>query len=474
MSATEREEALALLCSPELLSRVVADLGALGVVGEETTLACCYLAAISRLCERPFGAVVASASSSGKSSVLEAVCALVPEEDLVNLSAITPQALYYLAAGALRNKVLVLAEEQGASRASYALKLLLSEGRLSIAATGKERASGRLQTRSYEVAGRVSVLMTATDAEVDPELENRLVTLSTNESPEQTAAIQRAQLEAMSLDALIARRRREQIVRLHGSAQRLLAPFPVVLPPGISLDLPSSLLRHRRDHQKALSMIAAITILHQHQREQRSAGSGENTISYLEATPEDVERGAALARAVLFSRAAELAPAEARLREAMTSHVDAVAERSGCRPGEVGVTRRELRQLLGWSDKQVRSATWRLVRLEHLVSTPGGRGRLRRYRLVESFVASGPERSLPRRQATVDGSPSVGPTPGRTPRTASPGRTSEFARLAPSRHTHDAGADDVDVEGDEEPPGQVSFSLPLGAGEMATRPRARR
>ena len=254
------------------------------------------------LCERPFGAVVASASSSGKSSVLEAICALVPEEDLVNLSAITPQALYYLAAGALRHKVLVLAEEQGTSRASYALKLLLSEGRLSIAATGKERASGRLQTRSYEVAGPVSVLMTSTDAELDPELENRLVTLSTNESPEQTAAIQRAQLEAMSLDALVARRQREKIVGLHRNAQRLLAPFPVVLPPGAMLDLPSSLLRHRRDHQKALSMIAAITILHQHQREQRSAGSGENTITYLEASAEDVERGVTLARGAVLPR----------------------------------------------------------------------------------------------------------------------------------------------------------------------------
>ena len=284
MGAAEREEALALLRSPELLSRVVVDLGALGVVGEETTLSCCYLAATSRLCERPFGAVVASASSSGKSSVLEAVCALVPEEDLVNLSAITPQALYYLAAGALRNKVLVLAEEQGAGRASYALKLLLSEGRLSIAATGNERASGRLKTRSYEVAGPVSVLMTSTDAELDPELENRLVTLSTNESPEQTAAIQRAQLEAMSPDALVAGRRREQIVCLHRNAQRLLAPFPVVLPPGAMLDLPSSLLRHRRDHHKALSMIAAITILHQHQREHPSVGSGERAITYLEAS----------------------------------------------------------------------------------------------------------------------------------------------------------------------------------------------
>jgi DNA primase len=474
MTAAEREEALGLLRTPELLSRVVADLGSLGVVGEETTLSCCYLAAISRLCERPFGAVVASASSSGKSSVLEAVCSLVPEEDLVNLSAITAQALYYLAAGALCHKVLVLAEEHGASRAGYALKLLLSEGRLSIAATGKERASGRLSTRSYEVAGPVSVLMTATDAELDPELENRLVTLSTDESAATTAAIQAAQMSAMTLDALVARRRREQLVRLHRNAQRLLQSFPIVLPPGVALGLPSSALRHRRDHQKALSMIAAITILHQHQREQRTAGAGEAAVSYLEASATDVERGIELARSVLFSRAAELAPAEARLCEAITEHARTVAEQSGCELYEVGVTRRELRGLLGWSDKQVRSATDRLVRLEHLVSTPGGRGRLRRYRLVESFEASGPERpSRVQVAGTTSSSPSVRPPAGRTSQAPRGGRSSQFAHLAASSRAHDACEDDVDEDVDADGSGQMSFAMP-GAGGTMTRRRGRR
>jgi hypothetical protein len=137
------------------------------------------------------------------------------------------------------------------------------------------------------------------------------------------------------------------------------------------------------------------------------------------------------------------------------------------------VTRREHRELLGWSDKQVRSATERLVRLEHLVSTPGGRGRLRRYRLVESFAASGPERSSPPAPRR-DGSPSVRPSPGRTSYASSAGRTSEFARFASSPRTHDAAEDDVDVDVDVEPPGQLSFPLPVSATRAATRRGARR
>jgi hypothetical protein len=130
MSAAERDDALALLGDPDLAERVVSDLGTLGVVGEETNLLVAYLATISRKAERLFGVVVQSSSAAGKSTLADAVCKLVPEEDLASYSAVTGQALYYVGAADLAHKVLAVAEEQGAARASYALKLLVTEGRL--------------------------------------------------------------------------------------------------------------------------------------------------------------------------------------------------------------------------------------------------------------------------------------------------------------------------------------------------------
>ena len=44
-----------------------------------------------------------------------------------------------------------MVEEEGAERASYALKLLQSEGELMIASTGKDVSSGRLVTQTYRV-----------------------------------------------------------------------------------------------------------------------------------------------------------------------------------------------------------------------------------------------------------------------------------------------------------------------------------
>jgi hypothetical protein len=417
MSEAERAEAMALLSDPDLLGRLGSDLGALGVVGEQTNLLVCYLATISRLCERPFGVLVQSSSAAGKSTLSDAVCSLVPPEELVALSAITTQALYYLGGADLSHKVLAVAEEQGAARASYALKLLVSEGRLSIASTGKDKSSGKLSTASYEIAGPIALVMTTTASDIDPELENRLVVLGIDEAAAQTQAIVDAQRRSASLDGLRARATREHLRRLHANAQRLLAPFPVVIA-DLDAAFPTSATRHRRDHAKLLSLISALTVLHQHQRAHKTLVVGDTTLEYLEANGDDVANGIALARQVLIRGTDNLSPQAARLRAVFEEVAKEKAAASGCDLSEVGVTRRELRERLGWSDKQVRTGTDRLVALEYLVVAGSGRGRCRTYSYVGDFDQVGPSAGP------------VGPREGRTADRVSPGRTSRLARFA--------------------------------------------
>ena len=57
----------------------------------------------------------------------------------------------------LKHKVLAVVEEEGALRAAYALKLLQSEGVLTIASTGKDATTGRLITHQYRVEGPVTI-----------------------------------------------------------------------------------------------------------------------------------------------------------------------------------------------------------------------------------------------------------------------------------------------------------------------------
>ncbi len=144
MSEQERSEALALLQHPQLVRQILADYEACGLVGEQVNKLLCYLACTSRLLPRPLAVLVQSSSAAGKTTLLEGTLGFMPEETVERASALTGQALYYMPREGLRHKILCVAEEQGATQASYALKLLQSEGALRIAT----RRTGPLRKRT--------------------------------------------------------------------------------------------------------------------------------------------------------------------------------------------------------------------------------------------------------------------------------------------------------------------------------------
>ena len=128
MSAEDRAEALALLKSPDLVAKLGDAFEACGLVGEATNRLAAYLACTSRKLERPLAIIIQSTSAAGKSALMEAVLAMFPEEDRIKYSAMTGQSLYYLGEANLKHKILAIVEEEGAEKATYALKLLQSEG----------------------------------------------------------------------------------------------------------------------------------------------------------------------------------------------------------------------------------------------------------------------------------------------------------------------------------------------------------
>ncbi len=80
MTPAEREHALALLSDPDLATRVAEAFSALGLVGEKDAALVAWLVLVSRLADRPLGAVVQSSSAAGKSTLAEAALSLIPAE----------------------------------------------------------------------------------------------------------------------------------------------------------------------------------------------------------------------------------------------------------------------------------------------------------------------------------------------------------------------------------------------------------
>jgi len=384
----EREEALELLRDPRLLERVLADFEACGVVGEETNKLVGYLAATSRKLERPLAIVIQSSSAAGKSSLMDAVLELVPEEERVSYSAMTGQSLYYLGESDLRHKVLAIAEEEGAERASYALKLLQSEGELTIASTGKDPTTGRHVTQEYRVEGPVMLFLTTTAIEMDEELLNRCLVLSVDEGRAQTRAIHRLQRGKETEDGLFEDEGRGEVLRRHRNAQRLLRPLKVVNPYARELTFLDHRTRMRRDHQKYLTLIRSIALLHQYQREVKTARRGEREVTYIEVTREDIALADRLTGELLGRSLDELPPQTRRLYEGLLELVEARAREEGLPREEVRFTRREVREWTGAGVTQTRVHLQRLEELEYLLVHGGGVGQRRVYELLEPWGGS--------------------------------------------------------------------------------------
>jgi DNA primase len=374
-----RDAALELLRDPELLSRIEEDLTRCGLVGEPTNKLVAYLACVSRKLEKPLAVLVQSSSAAGKSTLMETVLSLVPEEERVAYSAMTGQALFYMSEQDLRHKVLAIAEEEGAERASYALKLLQSEGKLSIASTGKDPATGRLVTQEYRVEGPVSILSTTTAIDLDPEFLNRCLVLAVDESREQTRAIHRYQRFERTLDGYLQRRSRDQVRELHRNAQRLLEPLPVINPFGQELSFLDENTRTRRDHAKYLALIEAIALLFQHQRPRRRHPQG---FDYIEVAAGDIALANRVAAEVLGRTLDELPPQTRRLLDLVDAMVTAECARLAIDRTDYRFGRRDVAAATGWSYPQVRAHLDRLVDYEYLVVHRGGRGQSFVYELL--------------------------------------------------------------------------------------------
>ncbi len=380
MNEKEKQEALDLLKAPDLLERILRDFEKCGVIGEQTNKLVSYLAAVSRKLDRPLAILIQSSSAAGKTWLMESVLAFVPEEERIKYSAMTGQSLFYMGETNIKHKILAIVEEEGAERTRYALKLLQSEGELSIASTGKDPVTGVLTTKEYRVEGPVMIFSTTTDIDIDEELQNRCIILTVDESREQTRAIHQKQREQRTLKGLKLNQEKTDLLKVHHNAQRLLRPLPVINPYAHRLTFLDDKTRMRRDHEKYLTLIDSITLLHQYQRPLKTFKNGVkgndngNPILYVSVTLDDIEIANRLASKVLGRSLDELPPQTRRFLEMVKEMVKKECERLQVERADYRLSRRQICEYTGWSLTQVRLHLDRLVEHEYVLVHRGSRG----------------------------------------------------------------------------------------------------
>jgi DNA primase len=382
MSEAERNEALELLRSPDLLKRIVTAYAQAGITGEQTNLLAAYLAATSRKLNKPLAIIIQSTSAAGKSTLMDAVLSFFPSEEQIKYSAMTGQSLYYLGETNLKHKILAIVEEEGAEKASYALKLLQSEGELTIASTGKDPHSGRMETQEYHVEGPVAIVFTTTSIDIDEELMNRCLVLTVDESRDQTERIHELQREARTIEGILASEQRKEIQRVMQNAQRLIVPMRIANPFARQLTFTSGRTRTRRDHEKYLTLIDTIALLHQHQRQAITHSISGREIEMLPVTLEDIEAANRIAPEVLGRSLDELPPQTRRLLESIKSLVRTKMKKEKVEQRLSLFSRKELREFTGWSSTQIRRHLEHLIELENVSQRGGRNGLIMKYELL--------------------------------------------------------------------------------------------
>lgn len=336
-----RRQAEDILRDPKLLEIVTADFERMGIVGEEPLKLAGYLVATSRKLDDPLSLLVLSRSAAGKSTLADAVAALMPPEDVVRLTHVTGQALFYQKNHSLRHKLMVVEEESGVTQAAYALRVLQSAKRLAVATP----------QGSHEVEGPVAVIVTTTSSDLNDETKSRFLVASVDESRQQTRRVLESQRKREAGEAAP----REDVLRRHHALQRCLRPVGVVNPYARQLSFPDHRLSTRREHPKYLGLIRAIAFLRQYQRKEE--------VGRVLVELSDIEAAHGLFDQVLGQSMEDLSPPARKLLEAI----------HGWRPKKP-FTRRELALSIGWPTTQVWTYIRELSEAEWLLDR-GGRPR---------------------------------------------------------------------------------------------------
>ena len=259
----------------DILRCFLADLQRAGVAGEERLGQLVYLALTSRLLpwgkvgERPISILAKGTSSTGKSHTTQTVLRFFPDEAFVSLGSFSKRYLFYAEEDFAHRFVVVpeWASIKEDEEIVAVLRVLLSEGRI---IHGTVEGEGRRTARRIEKNGPTGVLITTTEAAVDPEMETRVLSVLTDDTPEQTRRV---------FASIAAQEFENELVDFHrwhelqswladrGEA-RVVLPFVLAL----SQLMPATATRLRRDFVSVLSLVRAHATLHQAQRERDGQG----------------------------------------------------------------------------------------------------------------------------------------------------------------------------------------------------------
>ena len=267
----------------QILRKRIDFVNDLGVVGERATIALICSAIDSRLIEsdasgqQGLGLKISGTQGTGKSHTVEG-CLKVQDPSLYySISTGSDKSFFYLTES-MKNKAIILAEAFSLERKkdsgfSYVIRNLLSEGRAVHQVTQKS-GSGKFQTQNRTVEGPISLITTTTRERLEKQNESRMISISPDESTIQTRQIL-AKTAAIAANGTPGIDKKQiaawQLFHKNLKAAQVIIPFAQDIFSGL-VTAPLLPLEARRSFKRLLSLIKAISIVYQAQREKNQSG----------------------------------------------------------------------------------------------------------------------------------------------------------------------------------------------------------
>jgi predicted transcriptional regulator/ABC-type dipeptide/oligopeptide/nickel transport system ATPase component len=304
LTTDEREEAINFLMQPKLMQRTGEAIGKAGVIGEAANRLLMYVIFTSRKRESPLHVISFGSSGAGKSHLQEKVAELIPEEDKIESTSLTSNALYYFGEYDLQHKLILIEDMDGAETVMYALRELISKKYI-IKMVPLKDTKGVTRTITFKVKGPVTVAGCTTQESIYEDNANRSFLIYIDESKAQDEHIMNYQRKKSA--GTINSEEEKNIKALLQNTQRLLQPIAVRNPYAEQLQIPTEVFKPRRTNAHYLQFIEAVTFYHQYQREKHTDKQTGET--YISTTLEDIEEANKLMKEVLLRKADELSGA---------------------------------------------------------------------------------------------------------------------------------------------------------------------
>lgn len=311
----EREAAIKFLQQPHLLKKTNDLIGCSGIVGEELNRLIMWLIYTSRKTNKPLHIISMGSSGTGKSHLQEKVGELIPDEDKIEITALTENAFYYFDKAELGHKLILIEDLDGIWSALYPLRELQSKQRISKTVTIKDK-NGNTKTIHLKVYGPVCIAGCTTKESIYEDNANRCFLIHLDESSEQDDRVMDMQRKISAGKINITEQ--QQAIQLLQNVQRVLQPITVINPYAEQLQIPKEVFKQRRTNAHYLAFIEVIAFYKQYQRRWTGGDSGEIIYepggdmppaggrAFIEVTTEDIEEANALMKQILLRKSDEL------------------------------------------------------------------------------------------------------------------------------------------------------------------------